>query len=316
MLFSIHAQRFFALAGLMLLAGCAGSRPTPPPPEDHTVQVPPNAGVYKVGEPYQIDNVWYYPHEQPDYDETGIASWYGPDFYGKYTANGELYDGNKLTAAHRTLPMPVNVRVTNLENGKSIIVRVNDRGPYARGRIIDLSRRAAELLDVVQNGTARVRVTYLSRADLNGAPPPSETPSEIANALPAVPAGAVNSQALDVVPGVQVAPPVTAIPLPAPAPSPPVQTASNEPTGQVDKVPVPGLTHLYVQVGAFSKLDNAKRLLNSLGGGDLRISTLQRNGQTLYRVRTGPLSSVQDADAAMARISGAGSGDAQIVVDQ
>jgi rare lipoprotein A len=109
---------------------------------------------------------------------------------------------------------------------------------------------------------------------------------------------------------------VISAPLPAPAPSAPVETASNEPTGQVDKVPVPATTHLYVQVGAFSKLDNAKRLLNSLGGGDLRISTLQRNGQTLYRVRTGPLSSVQDADAAMSRISGAGSGDAQIVVDQ
>src|SRR6185503_9280015 len=112
-----------------------------------------------------------YPHEQPDYDETGIASWYGPTFYGKSTANGELYDGNALTAAHRTLPMPVNVRVTNLDNGKSIIVRVNDRGPYARGRIIDLSRRAAELLDVVQSGTAKVRVTYLSRADMEGGGP-------------------------------------------------------------------------------------------------------------------------------------------------
>jgi rare lipoprotein A len=315
MIFSVQAQRFSALAGLVILAGCAGSRSAPPPPEDHTVQVPPNAGVYKVGEPYQIDNVWYYPHEQPDYDETGIASWYGPDFYGKYTANGELYDGNKLTAAHRTLPMPVNVRVTNLDNGKSIIVRVNDRGPYARGRIIDLSRRAAELLDVVQNGTARVRVTYIGRADVNGAPAET-TPPEIANALPAVPAGAVNSQALNMVPGVPVAPPVTSVPLPAPPPSPPVQTASNEPTGQVDKVPVPPVTHLYVQVGAFSKLDNARRMLNSLGGGDLRISTLQRGGQTLYRVRTGPLSSVQDADAALARINGAGSGDAQIVVDQ
>jgi rare lipoprotein A len=311
----IHAQRFSALAGLVILAGCAGTRPSHPVPEDHTVQVPANAGVYKVGEPYQIDNVWYYPHEQPDYDETGIASWYGPDFYGKYTANGELYDGNDFTAAHRTLPLPVNVRVTNLENGKSIIVRVNDRGPYARGRIIDLSRRAAELLDVVQNGTARVRVTYIGRGDLNGAPPET-TPPEIANALPAVPAGAVNSQALNVVPGVPVAPHATAVPLPSPAPSPPVQTASNEPTGQVDKVPVPPVTHIYVQVGAFSKLDNARRLLNSLGGGDFRISTLQRNGQTLYRVRTGPLGSVQDADSALARINGAGSGDAQIVVDQ
>ena len=301
---------------LLLLAGCAAPRPhAVAPPEDHTVRVPPNAGVYKVGDPYQIDNVWYYPHEQPDYDETGIASWYGPDFYGKYTANGELYDGDQLTAAHRTLPMPVNVRVTNLENGKSIIVRVNDRGPYARGRIIDLSRKAAELLDVVRLGTARVRVTYLGRADINGAPPPPETPPEIANALPAVPAGQVDTSALNIVPGVPVAPPVTVTPLPAPAPETPAQIASTEPSGKVDKVPVPPVTHLYVQVGAFSKLDNAQRLVKSLGG-DLHVSTLQRGGQTLYRVRTDPLNSVQDADAALARISGAGSSDAQIVVDQ
>jgi rare lipoprotein A len=305
----------FGAVGLpaLLLMGCVSAR-QPAPPADHTVRVPPSAGVYKVGDPYEIGNVWYYPHEQPDYDETGVASWYGPDFYGKYTANGELYDGGQLTAAHRTLPMPVNVRVTNLENGKSIVVRVNDRGPYARGRIIDLSRHAAELLDVVRSGTARVRVTYLARADINGARP-LETPPDIANALPAVPAGQVDTSALNLVPGAPVAPPVVVTPLPAPAPEPPVTLASNEPTGQVDKVPIPSVTHLYVQVGAFSKMDNAQRLVRSLGG-DLHVSTLQRGGQTLYRVRSSPLSSVQDADAALARISGAGSADAQIVVDQ
>jgi len=177
MLIRLRLLAPMALCFGLLTAGCGSAPPAPlpKPVEDHTVTVPPNAGVYKVGQPYQIDNVWYYPREQPDYDETGIASWYGPTFYGKRTANGETYDGNQLTAAHRTLPMPVNVRVTNLQNGKSIIVRVNDRGPYARGRIIDLSKRAAELLDVVQTGTARVRVTYLARADMNGGPPPSDT---------------------------------------------------------------------------------------------------------------------------------------------
>ncbi|HKD48601.1 MAG TPA: septal ring lytic transglycosylase RlpA family protein [Rhizomicrobium sp.] len=277
---------------------------------------PPNAGTYKVGTPYQIDGIWYYPREQPDYDETGIASWYGPTFYGKYTANGELYDGSTLTAAHRTLPMPVNVRVTNLDNGKSIVVRVNDRGPYARGRIIDLSRRAAELLDVVQTGTARVRVTYLGRADLpGGIPPPPETPPEIASALPAAPTVKVEVAKLGVVSGAAIAPPGRQYSMPKAASSAPMQMASTEPTGQVTRVPVPPATHLYVQVGAFSKSENARTLLSKLGG-DLRISTLQRNGQTLYRVRTGPLNSVEDADAALSRITGAGSNDAQIVVDQ
>jgi len=292
--------------------------PTPPPPLAlPEVKLPANVGVYKIGEPYQIGDVWYYPREQPDYDETGIASWYGPTFYGKKTANGEIYDGNGLTAAHKTLPMPVNVRVTNLDNGKSIVVRVNDRGPYARGRIIDLSRRAAELLDVVQSGTARVRVTYLGKAQLGpGRAPAPDTPPAIANALPAAPAGRVDSTPLATVPGATIAPPVTARPLPVPVPSQSVQMASTEPSGEVDRVAVPTSNKLYVQVGAFSNRANAERLMNSLGGG-LRISTLQRGGQTLYRVRTGPLASVQEADAALARINGQSGGeDARIVVDQ
>jgi len=260
-----------------------------------------------------VDNVWYYPREQPDYDETGIASWYGPTFYGRHTANGEMYDGSALTAAHKTLPMPVNVRVTNLENGKSLIVRVNDRGPYARGRIIDLSKRAAELLDVVETGTARVRVTYLGRADINGAPP-QETPPAIANALPAAPAGKVATVALASVPGVTVAPPGKTHQMPT-ASIPAEMFVNNQPNGQVTRLPVPPVTHLYVQLGAFSKLDNAKALLNKVGG-DLRISALQRGGQTLYRVRSAPLASVADADAALARITGAGANDAHIVVDQ
>jgi len=310
------AVRLFSCASLALLAAACSSTPPPPrPSEDHTVTVPPNAGVYKVGQPYQIDNVWYYPREQPDYDETGIASWYGPTFYGKPTANGEMYDGNKLTAAHKTLPLPVNVRVTNLDNGKSLVVRVNDRGPFARGRIIDLSKRAAELLDVVQTGTARVRITYLTRADLNGGPPPDETPPAIAKALPATPSGKIDTAALGIVPGAAVAPPAKVASMPTPAPIPAAMFADNQPTGQVVQVPVPPATHLYIQLGAFSRMDNAKALLGKVGG-DLRISTLQRGGQTLYRVRSGPLSSVQDADAALARITGAGANDAHIVVDQ
>lgn len=299
------------------IAACAGEpAPVAPPPEDHTVQLPPNAGVYKVGDPYQIDNVWYYPREQPDYDETGIASWYGPTFYGHKTANGEMYDGEALTAAHRTLPMPVNVRVTNLENGKSLIVRVNDRGPYARGRIIDLSKRAAELLDVVQTGTARVRVTYIGRADLTpgGAPAP-ETPPEIASALPAVPSSKVDSSALAILPGAAVAPPVKVAAMPVPVQTAPAATSASQPTGEVTKVPVPAATKLYVQVGAFSKMTNAKALLEKLGG-DLRISTLQRGGQTLYRVRSASLGTIEDADAELARVTGRGATDAKIVVDQ
>ena len=313
---SVRFDRFALVGAASFLAvGCASApRPAPPPPQQ-PVQVPPRAGVYKIGQPYQIDNVWYYPQEQPTYDETGIASWYGPNFYGRQTANGEIYDGNQFTAAHKTLPMPVNVRVTNLENGRSIVVRVNDRGPFAHGRIIDLSRRAAEALNMVQQGTARVRVTYLGRADLNGAGPADDTPAEIANALPARPAGQVDSAALDVLPGALTAPPPKPAPS-VPVPAAPAQLVSTEPTGRVEQVPVPAATRLYVQVGAFSNITNARRLMNSLSG-DLMISTIQRNGQTLYRVRTAPLATVAEADAVLARINAQPGGvDARIVVDQ
>lgn len=309
----------FLLGSALLVAGCAEHAPPPRPVEAQPVRLPSHAGVYKIGNPYEIDNVWYYPREQPDYDETGIASWYGPTFYGKYTADGEAYDGSKLTAAHRTLPMPVNVRVTNLENGRSIVVRVNDRGPYSRGRIIDLSRHAAELLDMTRTGTARVRVTYIGRAPLdeNGGPTPDETPAAIANALPAAPTAKVDSSSLTALPGANVEAPVHMATMPAPAPqaSQPAINPNDQVTGKVTEVPVPARTHLYVQVGAFARLDNATRLMGHLGG-DLHISTLHRDGQTLYRVRTGPLDTVAEADAALARVTGAGSGDARIVVDQ
>jgi rare lipoprotein A len=122
---------------------------------------PAPVGEYKVGKPYQISGKWYYPAEDYQYVETGIASWYGPNFHGKSTANGEVFDQNLITAAHRTLPLPSAVRVTNLENGRTIMLRVNDRGPFARGRIIDVSRRAAQLLGFEKNGTAKVRVDVL-----------------------------------------------------------------------------------------------------------------------------------------------------------
>lgn len=119
-------------------------------------------GQYKVGQPYEIDGIQYFPREDYKYSESGIASWYGPGFAGKRTANGETFDPGELTAAHRTLPMPSLVRVTNLDNGKSVVVRINDRGPFANNRIIDLSQRAAELLDFARAGTAKVRVDIMA----------------------------------------------------------------------------------------------------------------------------------------------------------
>ncbi|MGM0422446.1 MAG: septal ring lytic transglycosylase RlpA family protein [Pseudomonadota bacterium] len=118
-------------------------------------------GSYKVGNPYQVAGKWYTPEEKFNHVETGVASWYGPGFHGKLTANGEVYDQYELTAAHKTLQMPSLVKVTNLENGRSIVVRVNDRGPFKTGRIIDLSSRGADLLGFKNNGIAKVRLEVL-----------------------------------------------------------------------------------------------------------------------------------------------------------
>jgi peptidoglycan lytic transglycosylase len=308
----IHAARNFAAVTTLaaLAAGCATG------PDENSVTVPPNAGVYKVGVPYQIGGTWYYPSEQPDYDETGIASWYGPTFYGHATANGERFDAGALTAAHRTLPMPVNVRVTNLDNGKSLIVRVNDRGPFAKGRIIDLSERAAMLLGYKAQGTARVRVTFVSRADLKeGMPPLNEEPPEVASAIRSAPTDRVASGDLEPVPGTTSAPPIPAAQLPAAPVRSADLAAATQPTGIVTTVPVPAATHLYVQAGAFTSYTNALRLQAKLRGA-VQISTVVQNGQALYRLRAGPFDEISDADQALARLTGLGSNDARIVVDQ
>jgi len=125
-------------------------------------------GRDQIGKPYQVRGRWYYPKEDPGYVKTGMASWYGDAFHGRLTANGEIYDMTNLTAAHPTMPLPSYARVTNVENGSSVIVRVNDRGPYERGRVIDLSHKAASMLGYADSGTAKVKVEYVGRAPVDG----------------------------------------------------------------------------------------------------------------------------------------------------
>ena len=162
--------------------------------------VPKGGGTYRVGKPYTVGGRVYVPEEDVNYREDGLASWYGDDFHGRLTANGEVYDMTSLSAAHPTLPMPCYARVTNLSNGKSLIVRVNDRGPYHGNRLMDVSSRAAELLEFKGNGVARVRVEYVGRAPLEGSddrqlmatlrtgvPAPSPSLVRVASARPFVP---------------------------------------------------------------------------------------------------------------------------------
>src|SRR5262245_19722966 len=162
--------------------------------------VPKGGGTYRVGKPYTVAGRVYVPEEDVNYRAEGMASWYGDDFHGRLTANGEVFDMTSLTAAHPTLPMPSYARVTNMSNGKSLIVRVNDRGPYHGNRLIDVSNKAAELLEFKGNGVAKVRVEYVGRAPLEGSddrqlmatlrtgiPAPSPSMVWVASARPFVP---------------------------------------------------------------------------------------------------------------------------------
>ncbi|MDO8533729.1 MAG: septal ring lytic transglycosylase RlpA family protein [Xanthobacteraceae bacterium] len=167
-------------AGSLALANCASSGKfgaqldpkygvaTSPRVVEDGEPVPKGGGVYRVGKPYQVAGRTYVPEENPRYRAEGLASWYGDDFHGRLTANGEVFDQDAITAAHPTLPIPSYVRVTNVSSRRSIIVRVNDRGPYHGDRVIDLSKKSADLLGFRANGIARVRVEYVGAAPLEG----------------------------------------------------------------------------------------------------------------------------------------------------
>jgi len=175
-------RRAATLGLILVLAACA-SQPKPAP----VAKAPPAApaGV-KIGKPYQVFGKTYHPADDRDYDETGIASWYGPTFHAKPTANGEIYNQDDLTAAHKTLPMPSWVEVKNLDNGRRLVVRINDRGPFVDGRIIDLSRRSAQLLGVDGPGLARVQVKRVyPEGDWATAPYGKAAPVAVAAMAPA-----------------------------------------------------------------------------------------------------------------------------------
>ncbi len=307
-----QTARALGLVLVMALSACSSSRTAvmdPNMPEYMQLGRDPSGKLvtaYKVGNPYEVAGVWYYPSEDYGYRETGIASWYGPGFHGKRTANGEVYDMNAMTAAHKTLPMPSVVRVTNLENGRTIKVRINDRGPFVEGRIIDLSRRAAQLLDVERAGVARVRVELIPEdtltlrnlaLDAGGQPPLSEMPGVIAAprgtivaetlAPPSTPTAtsvaAQSASSIRVQSGT-----ITSAPLPPPATTSPPPVAVAVPAAPSTQVAAgPGL---YIQAGAFSDINNARRLEAQLSGmGNVFVAAAQVGGQTFHRVRLGPI---------------------------
>ena len=291
------------------LTGCSGGKRsafegTGSPKYTGSGPIPKGGGRYKVGNPYTIAGRKYYPKVDTSYNKVGVASWYGPKFHRRQTSNGEWFDMDSITAAHKTLPMPSFVRVTNLTNGKSLIARLNDRGPYAHDRIIDMSRRSAQMLGFQRQGTAKVRVEYIGPAPLNGddyyVAQAKRKGQRVASAT------AYNSAASEPYrePEEYRDPEAYSTersyePAYAQASSNPSSIAGNA---------------LYIQAGSFTNPRNAERAearLSELGAVET-VRTVA--GPTVfYRVRVGPLNDVDTADRVLSEVITAGHGDARII---
>ncbi len=287
----------------LLLAACASQ-----PKTGMRQPLPPTApgipGV-KIGKPYEVFGVRYVPRDDRSYDEKGIASWYGPTFHTKPTANGEIYNQEDLTAAHKTLPMPSWVEVTNLENGRKQVVRVNDRGPFVDGRIIDLSRKSAEVLGVERPGIARVRVRRVfPEWDWARQTPVQTAPVQLAQAEQAVPVTTTAPTARD-----YVDPPLD----PVSATRSDMPAAPKPPTPGYIQVPPqvqPVVGTYYIQVAALSDEGRARALASVMA--DYGPSRVEQTAGGLWRVRIGPLSDTQISNT-LYDVQMAGYRDARIV---
>ena len=323
--------------GLLLaiaVTACFSTPPQPTPPVT-TIQpppvAPPPAGLGGVpdavprveprsrnGNPpfYEVFGKRYYVlSSSSGYWERGVASWYGPGFHKERTSTGEPYDMYGMTAAHKTLPLPAYLRVTNLQNGRSIVVRVNDRGPFVGNRIIDLSYTAAAKLDMLRNGTAMVELRSIDPA----APPAVITASAALPAAAALSAAAAGSPPAST----PVAAPLTVIstaeaatvsvPASTSAPSSTSAPASTSGPGNAGGAPA-----LFVQAGAFADPANAQRLADKLRGGrygKVFVRDDQVAGRRMYRVRIGPVPNVAEFDRVVAALEQAGVNDAHLALD-
>jgi rare lipoprotein A len=300
------ALRLAACVAAALLAACTAAPRRVPAPAPAPATSPGGDGTRTDGHANHGNPPFYEVAGQrytvlasaADYLERGVASWYGPDFHGHSTSSGETYDMYAMTAAHRTLPLPCYARVTNLANGRSVVVRINDRGPFVGNRIVDLSYAAARALDIVRTGTAFVELRTLgdtqgTEASLAAAAMPLPAPAAAADAAPAAAPAATPASA----------PAPTSMPAPVPLPSPP----EAGPAGAI-----------YMQVGAFAGEANARRVVERLaqaGIAKVSTTTVETHGQTLRRVRIGPLASVEEFDHLDAQLTALGYPEARLATD-
>ena len=264
--------------------------------------VPMGGGRYHVGSPYQVAGRWFTPKEQPNYDKKGPASWYGEAFNRRMTSNGEWFDMTRLTAAHPTLPLPSYAKVTNLNNGATIVVRVNDRGPFVGPRIIDLSKQSAIALGYKQQGTTTVRVQYIGPAPLddNGSHLMAMN-RELKNGTPLrqmiASAGTRRSKAVEV----------------AQADTAQETGYEAEPEQPVEQAQISAINY-FVQAGTFADPDNAERLRQEfINIGPVQVAELMGTDGPVYRMRVGPFDNLNDAQIALNQVHGYGLPDAHLL---
>lgn len=261
-------------------------------------------GMYKVGNPYKIESRTYVPKEDFSYKEEGIASWYGPGFHGKRTANGEVFDQHDITAAHRTLQLPCVARVTNLDNGRQIEVRINDRGPFKKDRIIDLSKKSAQLLGVHLNGTARVRVEVVKDKSMQIAESAKkgiiENPIQYAEAEQAKPVEAIQSK-----------PQPTQVASTDPVANQAAYTSTASKASSSAAASAP--SGIYIHAGSFQQMDNAQKVTQLYKDfGKINIETVTVNQKNFHRVLIGPFETTDRAQVVLSSIANAG-GEAKLV---
>jgi rare lipoprotein A len=267
--------------------------------------LPKGGGRYHVGKPYQVAGRWFTPKEQPRYDKTGLASWYGEAFHRRKTSNGEWFNMNDLTAAHATLPLPSYAKVTNLENGRSVIVRINDRGPFVDTRIIDLSKASATALGYKEQGTAQVRVQWIGVAPLNDS---GQNLLAMNNALGQ---GAAMSQLRQVASSASTSPGLQVAALKSEKPAIPATLATSSGAPMTSKA----TSAFIVQVASFTDQSNAISAKAMLDGvTDVRVAEAQTNAGYVYRLQTRPIGNEAEAMRVLTEIQSIGFFDAKLVV--
>ena len=292
----------------LIVAGCSSAKRDPfagvgSPYYSKAGPLPKGGGRYLVGDSYEVAGVQFTPREQPGYDKTGIASWYGPQFHRRMTSNGEWFDMNELTAAHATLPLPSYAKVTNLENGRSVVVRINDRGPFVGTRIIDMSRRSAEVLGFKPRGMAKVRVQYIGAAPLNDQGQHLAAMNrELRNGTPLRQMMAAANG--DTTGGTQIA-----------AAEPEYNSYQPVETNIASASDAYDTPEYFVQVGSFADPYNAQRAREELANsGPVQVEELVGSAGPLYRVRIGPMRNEGQAQLALRQAVDLGHPDARLIM--